>query len=200
MSIGLVNDSAKASLIQDDDAHRASKLADVLHLVNGEISELVKNYSPLDQDELDEKLRNFFHERQLNLLQKHFLDTACSETTTTTATTTTAMDGHTTVSRSPVTTPKKDKDKKTRKASHPQVQQVPQVANAAIAAANGVDYSSSPGTYLNVCFFASFLEPFISKAVCLTAIRLNNKQPFEYIAEMSESGVSQVSMFKSSDC
>jgi hypothetical protein len=56
-STDLVNDSAKIQTIQEDDNLRHSKLEEIRHLINIEINSLIKNHSPFDQDEIDEKLR-----------------------------------------------------------------------------------------------------------------------------------------------
>lgn len=56
-SIELIHDSSKIQHIQEDDTYRTSKLNSVIHFINTEINDSVKNFSPLDQDELDEKLK-----------------------------------------------------------------------------------------------------------------------------------------------
>jgi len=53
----LINDSSPISFIQEDDIYRMNKLNEITHLVNNEISILMKHFNPFYQNELDEKLR-----------------------------------------------------------------------------------------------------------------------------------------------
>jgi hypothetical protein len=65
----LINDSAKIQFIQEDDIFRQSKIGEVIDFVNTELNSLIKNYSPLDQDELDEKINKLFHSKQQAALE-----------------------------------------------------------------------------------------------------------------------------------
>lgn len=53
----LINDQARIQIIQDDDTRRSNNLSSLIEFVNQELNDCVRNYSPLEQDELDEKLR-----------------------------------------------------------------------------------------------------------------------------------------------
>lgn len=52
----MITDSARIQLIQEDDAARQSRLDETQSILNQEINDLVKNHSPFDQNEIDEKL------------------------------------------------------------------------------------------------------------------------------------------------
>ena len=52
-----IHDSAKIQHIQEEDVYRASKLNNVIQFINTDINDLLKNYSPHEQEELDEKLK-----------------------------------------------------------------------------------------------------------------------------------------------
>ena len=53
----LINDSSPVTFIQEDDLYRINKLSEITHLVNNEISILIKHFNPFYQNELDEKLQ-----------------------------------------------------------------------------------------------------------------------------------------------
>jgi hypothetical protein len=52
----LINDQAKLQTIQEDDSVRAAKLNDLINFVNTDLNEIVKNFSPFDSEELDERI------------------------------------------------------------------------------------------------------------------------------------------------
>ena len=56
-SIDLIHDSAKIQHIQEDDVHRTAKLSNIIQFINTDINDLLKNYSPHEQEEIDEKLK-----------------------------------------------------------------------------------------------------------------------------------------------
>lgn len=57
-AIDQVNDSARIQIIQEDDLHRSSKINEIINFINTEVNELIKNYTPYDQEEIDDKLRH----------------------------------------------------------------------------------------------------------------------------------------------
>lgn len=66
----LVNDSSKIQLIQEEDAFRSSKINEIISFINTEINDLIKNHSPSDQDEIDDKLK--FVKFKKKISQKFF--------------------------------------------------------------------------------------------------------------------------------
>jgi hypothetical protein len=53
----IINDASKIQHVQEDDANRSNRFNATIHFINNDISDLIKNYNPHDQEELDEKLQ-----------------------------------------------------------------------------------------------------------------------------------------------
>jgi len=56
-AIDAINDSCKIQIIQEEDAFRASKINDVVSFINNNVNDLLRNFNPTEQDELDQKLK-----------------------------------------------------------------------------------------------------------------------------------------------
>lgn len=179
-----INDSAKIQYIQEDDFFRQTKLNDLLEFVNIELNGLVKNYSPLDQDELDEKIKMLFQAKQASTFQVYLFNTKANESTVIKDRTPTTVTNVTPTNAKSKTTPAKQTEKQSIK--------VQQAAGASSIAVGAISSAAQDEVlnYFQSTFHASFMESTISKAVCLTGACLANKELFEHIADLKQSKIS----------
>lgn len=161
-----INESAKIQNIQEDDEYRLSKLNEIIDFVNAEVSDLIRNFSPLDQDELDEKLRNFFKSKNIQVNQKFLASLSLK------AQSNSSQPESIEAKNSKTPTSPKQKGK-TRKSSQ---------APGSISTIFGDDLS----VLMHSNFFASFIEPLISKSICICSSVITNKQPFEIISDLKK--------------
>ena len=165
----MISDQAKIQAIQEDDSHRSHKLVDLIHFSNTELNDLIKNFSPFDADELDEKLAVFFHNKQAECLSKYLTDLEeqrQKQEIENQLANESATASKVTVSKTPTSPKQKPKSGKN--------------STDVWSAAYQNDLLS---VYFNINFFASHLEAFMSKALCEAAVQLNRKQLFTYISE-----------------
>lgn len=162
----LIHDSTILQYIQEDDNLRSLKLVEIIKFINTEINEILKNFNPFDQNEIDEKLTKIFQEKQKGFYEKSLLTSSFEHQSVS------DMDGK--KSKTP-STPKKDIPKATASK-----------AKASTLMANSVvNIQDELQQYFQKNFFGLFALAFLSKAVCLTSIAFFRGQPFERIQHLT---------------
>lgn len=164
----LVHDSAKIQLIQEDDAYRASKLNSIITFINTEVNDLVKNFSPLDQEEIDDKLNKLFRSKRDKVYQEYLAGLSPVEKP---GSSTSRDDGK--KSKTPPS-PKQKSNKQTARKS----------SQVGLTSGSGM-LSEELNAHFASCFYGSFVQSLISKAICMCASEISKKPAFEHIAELS---------------
>lgn len=163
----LIHDSTILQYIQEDDTLRSLKLVEIIKYINSELNDILKQFNPLDQTEIDEKLTASFLEKQRIVYEKSLLTTSFEHQ-----------------SVSDMDQGKKSKTPSTPK--QPQPKATASKAKASTLMANSVvNVQNELEQYFQKNFFGLFALSFISRAVCLTSIALSNKQPFERVSQIS---------------
>ena len=168
----LISEQSKVQLIQEEDNRRSTTINDSINFVNVELNNLLQNSNPSNLSELEQKLEHFFHQKNAECLEnylksiiaKHDQDNKPSEERQEQSETSDAKTKRTKTPSSPKSKPKSGN--KTSSDAHLVQQQLNKL-----------------NMLLSINFHASYLQSFLSKAICLTATKLNNKSPFLYLTD-----------------
>ena len=170
----VISDLAKIQLIQEDDNIRISKLDETRQLINSEINDLVKLHSPFDQDEIDEKLRMLFKDKQAKQLES-------KETQSLSSRLTSASQPDAASAGKTVKTPTSPKQKTEKTAVGGKGNQTGRKASKPVNQAAQEDE-------LNIIFHAhyypSYIQTFTSKLICMSSALLSKKNLFEHICDL----------------
>lgn len=161
-----INESVKIQNIQEDDEYRLSKLNEILNFINSEISDLTRNFSPYDQEELDEKLRSLFTNKHRQIYQQFIASLSLKAQSN--ASHFESIEGK--KSKTPTSPKQKAKNRKPSQAP----------------GSNSTIFGDDLNILMHSSFFASFIEPLISKSICICSSNISNKQPFEIISELKK--------------
>lgn len=162
----LINESSKIQNIQEDDEYRLSKLNEIVDFVNTEISDLIHNFSPMDQDELDEKLRNLFKSKNRQINQQFLASLNLKAQSNSSQFESIEAKN----SKTPTSPKQKSKNRKSSQAQ----------------GCNSTIFGDDLSILMHSIFFASFIEPLISKSICICSSIFTNKQPFEIISDLKK--------------
>ena len=177
----LINDSSKIQYIQEDDVYRQSKIGELIEFVNTELNGLIKNYSPLDQEELDEKISQFFQSKQHAALQTFLFSNKTHESM--------IMKDHN-KSKTPSTPTQSNPSNNKKTAAAPVKPKQSQSANNPTTVSSNLTAPSTVSDELNNYFqsnfFASFIESVISKAICLAGAQISHQEIFDHLMELKQ--------------
>ncbi|CAF0855007.1 unnamed protein product [Brachionus calyciflorus] len=160
----IITESAKIQNIQEDDENRLTKLNELVNFLNGEITDLVRNFSPFDQEELDEKLRNLFKTKHDQIYQAFLLSLNLK-------------------AQSIVSQIDSIEGKKSKTPTSPKQKSKPRKQSQA-PGANTTVFGDDLNILFNSNFYGSFIEPLISKSICICSSIVSNKPPFAIISEL----------------
>jgi hypothetical protein len=171
----LLNDQAKLQLIQEDDLNRAGKLSDTITFVNTELNDTVKNFSPHDLEELDEKISALFQNRSAECMQKYLQGLEEQQQAANGPQGESALSSKAPVPKTPSSPKQKPKSGGGAKgsSSDPQASQPAEILNV----------------YFSTNFHASHVQALISKALYQSAANLNRKQLFQQIHDSVNSNL-----------
>jgi hypothetical protein len=150
-------------MIQEDDSHRASKLSETIAFINTDLNECIRNFSPNDLEELDEKITALFENRHAECLHKYLM--AVDEQNQATAES--AMSNKAPAASKAPSSPKQKPKSAAKGSSSDAVASTP--VGELLAA------------YFQLNFQASHVQALISQALYQSAAILNKKQLFQQI-------------------
>jgi hypothetical protein len=160
---------------------RQSKISEVIDFVNTELNGLIKNYSPLDQEELDEKISKLFHSKQQSAMQTFLFSNKAHESMIT-------KDNN--PSKTPSTPTQSNPSNNKKNAAAPAPKQKQSANNPTAASTNFIAPSTDElNNYFQSSFFASFMESVISKAICLAGAKISYQEPFDHIMELKNMAI-----------
>jgi hypothetical protein len=167
-------------LIQEDDNHRLSNRDEVLNFFNNDLSNLLKNFTPNDFEEIEENLARYFNEKNTKhleiylkrLLEKHNREEEeqkklNEDQQTETGTHTTTND---------------KKNQRTKTPGSPKTK--PKSGNKGSNDAQSIQTQLDEfNLYFSTTFHASYLQSFVSKAICFLSTKINQKSLFLYLSD-----------------